>query len=103
MQDHPKRYGAMATLPLPDVDAACKEATYALDQLGLDAIVLFASHGNQYLGDAAYEPLIQMLNERDAIVLHPSPPGADVPKLHIPYELVEFMADTSRAVGLSEH
>lgn len=101
MQDHPKRYGGMGTLPLPDVDAACKEAIYALDDLGLDAIVLFASHGNQYLGDPAYEPLMQVLNERGAIVLiHPctSPPGANVPKLHIPYGLVEFMADTSRAV-----
>jgi 6-methylsalicylate decarboxylase len=101
MQDYPKRYGAMATLPLPDVDAAVKEAVYALDELGLDAVVLFASQGKQYLGDPAYEPLMQVLNERDAVVLiHPStsPPGADVPKLKIPYGLVEFMADTSRAV-----
>jgi 6-methylsalicylate decarboxylase len=101
VQDHPKRFGAMATLPLPDVDAACKEAIYALDELGLDAVILFASHGEQYLGDPAYEPLMQVLNEREAIVLiHPctSPPGANVPKVRIPYGLIEFMADTSRAV-----
>lgn len=101
MQDHPKRYGAMATLPLPHVEAACKEAAYALDELGLDAVVLFASQGTKYLGDPSYEPLMQLLNERDAIVLiHPctSPPGANVPELRIPYGLIEFMADTSRAV-----
>ena len=102
MQQYPKRYGTMATLPLPDVGAACKEALYALDVLKLDAVVLFASQGEQYLGDPAYEELMQLLNERDAVVLiHPdtAPPGADVPKLRLPYGLVEFMADTSRAVG----
>jgi len=102
MQQYPERYGTMATLPLPDVGAACKEAIYALDELRLDAVVLFASQGEQYLGDPAYEELMQVLNERDAVVLiHPdtAPPGADVPKLHLPYGLVEFMADTSRAVG----
>ncbi|HWA01610.1 MAG TPA: amidohydrolase family protein [Caulobacterales bacterium] len=101
-QDHPRHYGAMGTLPLPDVAAACKEAVYVLDTLGLDAIILNASQGVQYLGDPSYEELMQVLNERDAIVLiHPTtaPPGADVPKLHIPYGLVEFMADTSRAVS----
>jgi predicted TIM-barrel fold metal-dependent hydrolase len=101
-QQYPKRYGTMATLPLPDAGAACKEALYALDQLKLDAVVLFASQGEQYLGDPAYEELMQVLNERDAVVLiHPdtAPPGADVPKLHLPYGLIEFMADTSRAVG----
>lgn len=102
MQAHPARYGTMATLPLPDVAAASREAIYALDVLKLDAVVLFASQGTQYLGDPAYEELMQVLNERDAVVLiHPgtAPPGADVPKLKLPYGLIEFMADTSRAVG----
>lgn len=101
VQDHSRRYGAMATLPLPDVEASIKEAEYALEVLGLEAVVLFASQGNQYLGDPAYEELMQVLNESDAIVLiHPNtaPPGANVPKIHVPYGLVEFMADTSRAV-----
>jgi len=100
-QDHPDRYGAMATLPLPDTAAACREAEYGLDQLKLDAVILFASQGDQYLGDPAYDELMAELDKRDAVVLiHPdtAPPGADVPKLHIPYGLVEFMADTSRAV-----
>ena len=99
--DYPDRYGAMATLPLPDTAAACKEAEYALDRLKLDAVVLFASQGDQYLGDPSYDELMAELDKRDAVVLiHPdtAPPGADVPKLHIPYGLVEFMADTSRAV-----
>jgi predicted TIM-barrel fold metal-dependent hydrolase len=100
-QDFPERYGIMATLPLPDTAAACEEAARALDELKLDAVILFASQGNQYLGDPAYDELMQELDRRDAIVLihpHTAPPGADVPKLHIPYALVEFMMDTSRAV-----
>jgi predicted TIM-barrel fold metal-dependent hydrolase len=100
-RDYPKRFGAMATLPLPDTAAACKEAEHALDTLGLDAVILFASHGNQYLGDPAYDELMHELDKREAIVLiHPNtaPPGSDVPKLHLPYAIVEFMMDTSRAV-----
>jgi predicted TIM-barrel fold metal-dependent hydrolase len=102
VQDHPDHYGAMATLPLPDTAAACKEAERTLDGLGLDAVILFASQGNQYLGDPAYDELMHELNRRDAIVLihpHTAPPGSDVPKLHLPYGLVEFMMDTSRAVA----
>lgn len=100
-QEFPERYGIMATLPLPDTAAACEEAARALDDLGLDAVILFASQGKQYLGDPAYDELMNELDRREAIVLiHPNtaPPGADVPKLHIPYALVEFMLDTSRAV-----
>ena len=102
VQQHPDRYGAMATLPLPDTAAACREAEYALDQLGLDAVVLFASQGDQYLGDPAYEELMQELDRRRTVVLihpHTAPPGSDIPKIKIPYALVEFMMDTSRAVA----
>ncbi len=32
-ESHPERFGAFATLPLPDVDAALEELKYALDVL----------------------------------------------------------------------
>lgn len=102
VKQYPQRYGAMATLPLPDTAAACREAEYALDVLGLDAVVLFASQGDQYLGDPAYDELMAELDRRRAVVLiHPdtAPPGSEVPKINIPYALVEFMMDTSRAVA----
>jgi predicted TIM-barrel fold metal-dependent hydrolase len=50
VSDHPRRFGAFAVLPLPDVDAALLEMDYALDTLKLDGVTLLASIGNRYLG-----------------------------------------------------
>src|SRR5262245_56156834 len=55
VQDHPRRFGAFAFLPLPDVDASLKELAYALDTLRLDGVVLLASIGDRYLGDPAFD------------------------------------------------
>lgn len=102
VHDDPRHFGALATLPLPDTKAACKELEYAMDQLGLDGVILWASNGNQYLGDPDFEELMAELNRRDAVVLiHPNtfPPGSDAFKTPVPFGLVEFMADTTRAVA----
>ena len=40
-QDHPSRLGSFALLPLPDVDGALEELTYALDILHLDGVGFF--------------------------------------------------------------
>jgi 6-methylsalicylate decarboxylase len=101
MQKNPQRFGALATLPLPDTKAACKEIEYALDVLKLDGVILFSSYGDQYPGDPAFEEVFQELERRKAVVLiHPctAPPGSIVPKLSIPWGLVEFVMDTTRCV-----
>jgi predicted TIM-barrel fold metal-dependent hydrolase len=101
VQQAPHRFGAFATLPLPDTKASLKELEYALDTLKLDGVIMFSSFGDQYPGDPAFEEVFQELERRKAIVLiHPctAPPGAIVPKLTIPWGMVEFIADTSRAV-----
>src|SRR2546427_474162 len=38
--DHPHRFGAFATLPVPDVEAALEELQYAFDVLQLDGVIL---------------------------------------------------------------
>ncbi|MBC7074900.1 MAG: amidohydrolase [Syntrophomonadaceae bacterium] len=95
------RWGAFATLPLPDVDAALEEIEYALDILRLDGVALPASIGNCYLGDRAFKEVFNELNRRRAVVfIHPSvPPGSDIPELDLPPFLVEFVFDTTRAVA----
>src|SRR5262245_2345073 len=101
VHDDPAHFGAFATLPMPDVTASLRELEHAYDELGMDGVIFFASTGNQYLGDPAFEELFQELERRKAIVfIHPNtaPPGSDVPKLKLPYGLVEFVMDTSRAV-----
>ena len=67
--------GIRTALPLPDVDAAVREAVYALDTLGADGIKLATNSRGQYLGDEALEPLMKVLNERHAvIIIHPHRP-----------------------------
>jgi predicted TIM-barrel fold metal-dependent hydrolase len=97
--DYPKRFGALAVLPLPDVDGALRELEYALDTLRLDGVVLLTSIGRKYLGDPAFEPVFAELDRRRAVVYtHPNiPPGSDVPELVLPAPLVDFVFDTTRA------
>lgn len=101
VRNHPQRFGALAVLPLPDVNAALREMEYALDVLKLDGVILQASVGDQYLGDPEFDEIFAELNRRQSVVLlHPTtPPGSDVPKLNLPSFLVEFVFDTTRAVA----
>ena len=46
--EHPARFGSFALLPLPDVDGALEEITYALDILHLDGVGLFSSVNDRY-------------------------------------------------------
>jgi predicted TIM-barrel fold metal-dependent hydrolase len=100
VSDHPKRFGAFGVIPLPDVDAALKEIEYALDTLRFDGIVLLASIGDQYQGDAEFEPVYAELHRRKAVVfIHPNvPPGYTAPQLTLPAPLIDFIFDTTRAV-----
>jgi predicted TIM-barrel fold metal-dependent hydrolase len=101
VQDDPEHFGAFATLPLPYVADASHELEYALDTLKLDGVVLFASQGNQYLGDPSYAEVFQELERHKAVVfIHPNtvPPGSIVPKISVPWGIIDFPMDTSRAV-----
>lgn len=93
----PGRFGFFAVLPLPEVDAAVTEARYALDVLGADGVMLLASVRGTYLGDPAWEPLMDELGRRGAVVfLHPSElQGPEVPG--IPPFAADFLLDTTRA------
>lgn len=97
----PHRFGAFATLPLPDVDAALREIERAFDTLQLDGVILLASVGDRYLGDPIFDAIFAELDRRKAtVLLHPTmPPGSDVPKLTVPGFLVEFVFDTTRAIA----
>ncbi len=98
---HPGRYGALATLPLPDVDAALRELAYALDVLHLDGVCLLANVAGEYLGSARWEPLYAELHRRRAVVLlHPNDvPAAPGQRLDVPGFVVDFPFDTTRAVA----
>ncbi len=48
-KQYPGRFKFCAALPLPDVDAAIREAVYALDTLGADGVKLATNSRGQYL------------------------------------------------------
>jgi len=95
--DYPQRFGFFATLPLPDVDGALHEATYALDTLRASGVILLANTHGRYLGAPEDEPLFAELNRRRAIVfVHPSTlPGPRIDD--IPPFAADFLLDTTRA------
>jgi len=67
-RDYPHRFAFFATLPLPDVDGALHEATYALDTLRASGVILLANTHGRYLGAPEDEPLLVELNRRHAVV-----------------------------------
>jgi predicted TIM-barrel fold metal-dependent hydrolase len=91
------RWGAFASLPLPDVPAAVSELQHALDALKLDGVALLSNVDGVYLGDPALADLYAELDRRQAVVfVHPAVP-VERPKLLYPPFLFEFTFDTTRA------
>ena len=99
--DYPGKFRFCASLPLPDVEAAIAEAVYALDTLGADGVKLATNSRGQYLGDEELDPLMQVLNERNAVlILHPHKPVPVNEELMaaLPLATYEYPAETTRAV-----
>ena len=98
---HDGRFLFCATLPLPNVEAAVNEAIYALDTLHADGVKLASNSRGLYLGDPALDTLMQVLNERDAVIItHPHKPSAVNTQLTsvVPLASYEYLAETTRAI-----
>ncbi len=95
------RHGLFASLPMPHVDESLRELARALDELKADGVQLNTSYGQQWLGDAAFAPLMDELHRRGAAVfVHPGSPACCtglVPGL--PDAIVEFETDTARTLA----
>ena len=98
---YPGRFRFCAALPLPDVDAAIREAVYALDTLGADGVKLATNSRGQYLGDEELDPLMEVLNGRHAVIIihphRPTPYAEDIIRT-TPLAMYEYPAETTRAV-----
>jgi 6-methylsalicylate decarboxylase len=93
------RFGAFALVPMHGIDRAVAECRYCLDDLRLEGVCLFASYGEKFLGDAMFDPVMDYLDERAAVVfvhptLHPSSKSLVLPW---PAFMIEYVFDTSRA------
>ncbi len=100
-RDYPGRFGALAVLPLPDVEGSLREVEFSLDSLRLDGVILLTSAGERYLGDSDFDELFAELDRRDAVVfIHPHmPPKVKRPRHVLPGSLLEFVFETTLAVS----
>lgn len=95
----PRRFGAFAVVPMWDMRQAVAEIDHALGELKHQGVCLFASYGEKFLGDAWFDPVMEVLDARAAVVfvhpaLHPSSRKLDLPW---PGFMMEYVFDTTRA------
>jgi len=98
---HPKRFGGLVNVPLPDVGAAIKEVEYGLDQLKLDGVLLLSHHGDLYLGQPEEDEFYAELNRRGATaVIHPlrTENMDTLPKMGFKAGMTELTFGTTRAI-----
>ena len=83
------------------MDAAIREAKYALDTLKADGIKLATNVQGQYLGAPELDTLFAFLNERKAVVIlhphRPKPVNREV-MTQTPLAMQEYLSETTRAV-----
>jgi predicted TIM-barrel fold metal-dependent hydrolase len=98
--DHRGRFGLLASLPLPDVDAAIAEIAHCFDHLEVDGFVLLTNIGGTYVSDASFEPVFRELDRRGArVLLHPTSPACwEYTSFGRPRPMLEFFFDTTRVV-----
>jgi predicted TIM-barrel fold metal-dependent hydrolase len=98
--DHPGRFGLLASLPLPDVDAAIAEIAYCFDHLDVDGFVLLTNLRGAYVSDNSFEPVFRELGRRGArVLLHPTSPACwEHTSFDRPRPMLEFFFDTTRVV-----
>ena len=99
-RDHPDAFGFFAALPLPDIDAALAEITYAIDELGAQGVIILSNSGGRYLGADQLDPVLAELHRRNAVVfVHPTTcVGHEALACGRPRPMIEFLFDTARSV-----
>lgn len=98
-KDHPRRFASFAGLPLPSIEASLDEIAYAFDRLGACGVTLMTNYSGKTLGDAAFAPVFDELNRRNAVVfIHPTLAGYGHYMDSIPPPTLEFPFETTRAI-----
>lgn len=97
---HPKRFGAMATLPGRDIDAALSEMEYALDELGLDGVGTSTSINDLFLGEEFFDPWFTEMDRRAVtLFIHPAMSVAPYPDMGLSPAVFEFMFNSTRMLA----
>ena len=100
MKEYPSRFGAFATVPLPDVDASLAEIAWCLDEVHMDGVCLMSNYDGKYLGDPAFARVMDDLNRRKAVVfVHPTESVCiDQLNFGYPAPLIEYPFESTRMV-----
>ena len=98
--DYPGRLILMAALTMPDLDNSLKELEYALDTLKAGGVFLPTSHGDKYIGDPSFRPLVEELNRRKVTVYtHPTDAACCIGIIpNLAPNTIEYGTDTTRMI-----
>jgi 6-methylsalicylate decarboxylase len=102
VSDYPGRFGMFAAIPLPDIESSLHEIAYGLDELKADGVGLFTSYRDKWLGDPQFDPVMEELNRRKALVyVHPDAPLCCRNLLRDLFNnsVIEYTTDTTRAIA----
>jgi predicted TIM-barrel fold metal-dependent hydrolase len=80
VQRWPKRFAALAALPLPHVDESLREIDRAIGQLGMRGVGITTDILGRSIADPAFAPIYEELNRRRSVLfIHPAGDGAYSP------------------------
>jgi len=98
---YPKRFGALAALPLKAPDTAARELERAIKDLRFAGGFLFSNVNGTYLDDPRFEPVLAAAEELGVpLFIHPTTPAK--PEPYLDYRLVAmigFLIDTSTSIA----
>lgn len=100
-REHHDRFSFTAVLPLPCVEGAIEETRYAMDKLGAVGAKVATNSNGVYLGDPSFDPLMEELERRGAMVIIHSCRARQRPENVITGKVAaiyEYPTDTTRAV-----
>lgn len=97
----PKRFTALATLPLCDAKASASELERSMTRLGLKGAMLFSNVNGEPLASRRFWPLYERANELGAVLyIHPiDPVSVEAMKDYWLMPLVGFLFDTTLAAA----
>ena len=99
-RQHPGKFRALAALTMQDTDLALGNLSHALDELGMDGVMLLTNIDGVPLDDARFEPFWEAANDRDLLIyVHPTVPDADHLSDFALAIGVGFLGDTNLALA----
>lgn len=99
--ERPRRFTALATLPLNDPDASVSEFRRAVSELGLPGVMVFSNVNGVALSDEVFWPLYEAASAAESVIyIHPTyPVGVEAMERYWLMPLVGFPFDTTLAAA----